>query len=398
MIEIQNENQCCGCGACAASCPQKCISMIPLTLGALFPIVDNNKCLHCNLCDTVCPIKNVDTLAIKKDTKQQAFAAYAEDETVRFNGSSGGIFQTLATHLLDVGFEVYGAAFDKQLNLHCVGVTRKQDLLPLCKSKYLQSNLIDKFKEISDHLNAGISILFVATPCQVAALKLFLKRDYDNLITVDFFCLGVPSQKFFNECTEYEDNKYARKTISYEFRTKVKGGVTPHYFTIVTEKNEKKNISTYIYFKSIFYAAFQQNVTLRESCYTCVFANRNRFSDITIGDFHEINKYVPIIDRYKGISTVIINTSKGLSLWNVISSSLSVYPMSLERLITDKVCFAGPTNRPNHRDAFISCYNIGGIKSLDKKYLNQNKYIRHKIYYLLPEFIRQQIKEKFKLS
>lgn len=395
MIEIHDENQCCGCGACAASCPQKCISMIPLTLGALFPSVDKNKCFHCNLCDTVCPIKNVDTLAIKKDIKQQAFAAYAEDETIRFNGSSGGIFQTLATHLLDAGFEVYGAAFDKQLNLHCVGVIRKEDLLPLCKSKYLQSELIDKFQEISDHLNEGSSILFVATPCQVAALKHFLKMDTDNLITVDFFCHGVPSQKFFDECKDYEDNKYSRKTIGYEFRTKIKGGVTPHYFTVVTEKNKKKYYSTCIYFKSIFYTAFQQYITLRESCYTCVFANRNRLSDITIGDFHEIEKYIPKVNRYKGISTVIINTSKGLCLWNEISSSLSIYPMNLEKLITDKVCFIGPTNRPKHRDAFISCYNSDGIESLDKKYLNQKKYIRHKIYYLLPEFVRRKIKEKY---
>lgn len=397
MIEIHDENQCCGCGACVASCPQKCISMIPRTLGALFPCVDNTKCLHCNRCDNVCPMQNINVSERENEFKQKAFAAYAIDEKVRFNGSSGGMFQTFATYLLDLNFEVYGAAFDNQLKLHCVGITRKSDLLLLCKSKYLQCNLIDKYKEISDHLDAGISILFVSTPCQVAALKLFLKKDYNNLITVDFFCHGVPSQIFFNDCINYEDKKYARKTISYEFRTKVNNGVTPHYFTVKTYKDGQQNTSTCLYYKSPFYAAFQQYVTLRESCYTCIFSSRNRISDITIGDFHEINRYVSNVDRLKGVSTAIINTPKGWSLWNEVSSNLLIYPMNIEKLILDKACFEGPTKRPSYRDNFVNIYDNGGIDLLAKEYLNESKYIKQKIYYLLPKSIRRKIKDTFKI-
>ena len=308
MIDIKEEKNCCGCGACVAVCPKHCIRMEERTLGAVFPVVDSDLCVHCDACTRVCPIINA---SHDKAVEQSAYAAIAKDPSQRFEGSSGGTFGVFARAFLKRGGVVYGAAFDEQLKLRCTSAETEAELKRLYKSKYLQSDMTERFPEILARLKQGEKVMFVSTPCQNAALKRYLKQDFPNLLQIDFFCHGVPSQKFFDECIAYEDQKKDMETTYYEFRTKVSNGSTPHYFTKKSLKNGKEIHKTGYYFESPFYAAFQQYVNLRESCYTCEFSSRDRCTDITLGDFHEIDRYMDGINRFDGVSTIIANTAKG---------------------------------------------------------------------------------------
>lgn len=392
MIKITDERNCCGCAACSVACPQKCISMEKGTLGHYFPLVDEVLCINCGICNRVCPMEKP---IITSGFAKKVYAAYSLDKGIRYRGSSGGMFETFSKYLLSKGYSVYGAAFDSNLQLKCTCATNETELLPLMKSKYLQSDFREKYTEIQTRLKNNEKIFVVSTPCQIAALKNFLKNDYANLITVDFFCHGVPSQHFFDICNRYDElEKYRGKIINYDFRSKKKNGTTPHYYTIEYEKSGKTKIKTGYYFDSTFYALFQQYISLRESCYNCRFSEVSRYSDITIADFHEIDRYYNGINRFDGVSTVVVNTFRGQDLFDNCKDTLFVHEMNLEKLIADDICFSGGTPRPSNRDKFLKDYNKMDIKDLANKYVNQKKYIKNRIYYSLPSPIRKIIKKR----
>lgn len=389
MIQILQEKDCCGCGACSVACPKDCITMEERSLGHLFPSVDRTLCVKCGKCETVCPMLAQPS---KQPLEKKAFAAYAKAADVRFEGSSGGMFGVFARELIDQGFVVYGAAFDKELKLKCTPAETKEELHPLCKSKYLQSDLTGRYKEIENRLKKCDKVLFVSTPCQVRALKLFLSKEYANLITIDFFCHGVPSQKFFDQCLDLDSKRLGGDIKQYEFRTKKTHGATPHYFTeVVQGKNGKKSISG-LYFLSPFYAVFQKYINLRESCYDCRFAGADRVSDITIGDFHDIEKYASGINRFDGVSTVIVNTSKGAELWKSCQEQLTALPMDFNRLTSDGACFGAGTQRPSGRDTFLKDYQEMTMEELIRKWVNLSHYWKQLIYYSLPGALRKRIK------
>ena len=389
MIQILQERDCCGCGACSVVCPQNCITMQEGTLGHLFPSVDQTKCVGCGLCNRVCPMQ----VDLTHCDRQAAVAAFAKDATTRFEGSSGGMFGVFSKKLLANGYIVYGAAFDEDLKLQCMSANTEEELSPLYKSKYLQSDMTGGFKKIKEQLRAGKKILFVSTPCQVYALKSYLMEDYPNLLTVDFFCHGVPSQRFFNQCLAEEEKALGSKILRYGFRAKKKRGATPHYVALSYEKNgRQKDIIDY-YFVSPFYAIFQKYIDLRESCYNCRFAGRNRASDITIGDFHDIDRYIQGVNRFDGVSTVVLNTPKGYAMWDSCLEYVQAYPMDLEKLISDGQCFGNGTNRPARRDEFVDDYNKLEMEALLRKWANPNAYRKQQIYYGLPKAIRQKLKK-----
>lgn len=393
MIKIRDEKQCCGCGACIASCPRQCITFKEGTLGARFPVVNEALCINCGLCEKVCPIIQKPE---RKIFRQEAFAAYAKDRNIRFSGSSGGISGLLGRGIIEKGGVVFGAGFDDGLQLKCMSAGNYDELKRLYKSKYLESDLTEAYSQIKNALQRKKPVLFVSAPCQVAALKKYLKTEYKNLITVDFFCHGVPSQKFFDECLEYENKKNGYVTENFEFRTKVRNGSTPHYFTRWYRKHGKLYSKTRLYFDSVFYAAFQQYICLRESCYACKFNGRDRISDITLGDFHDIDKYVDGINRFDGVSTVIINSDKGERLFESIADQCNLIPFDTEKLIADKTIFSGPTVRPNKRDAFVRCYEEHGIAGLERHYLSPKYYLKNRLYYHMPGILRNKIKRLMK--
>lgn len=397
MIAITEEKQCCGCGACNATCPVGCIEMVAGTLGAVFPIVDSEKCIRCKRCESVCPMLHAQSLK-HSESEQQVFAAYAKDTSVRFSGSSGGIFGVLAKHLISKGYVVYGAGFDDNLKLRCMEAHNEAMLRPLLKSKYLQSDMSSQYKNIRKKLECGEQVFFVSTPCQAAALKRFLGRDYEGLIIVDFLCHGVPSQELFDKCLDYEERHHRYKILDYRFRTKIPKGATPHYFTVQVDKNGHYREITAPYFKSVYYAFFQQYISLRESCYDCIFSEQKRVSDLTIADFHDIEKYTPIINRFDGISTVIVNTEKGDRLLNCVKDELCYHPFVLDRLIADGVLFSQKTQRPARRDAFVEGYTHLDFDTFVRLNIPTAKYAVYGVYYKLPRRIRFLIRKLFNIE
>ena len=66
MIQIKSKLDCCGCTACASSCPKSAITMVPDEEGFLYPKIDMRRCIECGACERACPIPNKKTVISEK--------------------------------------------------------------------------------------------------------------------------------------------------------------------------------------------------------------------------------------------------------------------------------------------------------------------------------------------
>ena len=390
MIKTNDKGKCCGCKTCSLVCPKNCISFRKDEIGSLYPSVNIEECIHCDQCEKVCPIQR----SFDKKIGQKAYVAYSDDSEVRYRGSSGGMFETIAEWIIGKNGSVFASRFDSNLQLKCFEATNMTEVRRLTKSKYLQSDCVEAFPIIKKRVDSGVYVLFCSSPCQISALKSYLgpMASNDNLFLLDFFCHGVPSQGLFDKCIYYLEKKNRIRVTGYEFRSKIRNGATPHYYTIKYQKNNKELQKTELYLKDPFYLGFQKYLTLRDSCYYCPYGYGHHYADITVGDFHNIERYIKGINRFDGVSTVLINTTKGHAIWNEISHSLVAHDIEIERLYNDKEIFSGPTKMPASRAEFIN--DMGGMDFQDvvEKWLNSKVEWKKEVYYHMPTVLRNMIK------
>ena len=188
-----NDPNCSGCSACFNICPQRCISMVEDKEGFLYPRINKEKCINCGLCKKACPALATDKYVVPSTF----YACKSKNEELRSKSSSGGVFSSLAEYVIHNNGVVFGAAFNRNMELSHIGVNKKEDLSKLMGSKYLQSDLKNTFNEVKTYLCNNRFVLFSGTPCQVAGLKAYLQDDYKNLYLADLACHGVPSPKIF---------------------------------------------------------------------------------------------------------------------------------------------------------------------------------------------------------
>ena len=350
MKEILNKSKCTGCTACMNVCPRSAISMVDNGDGFKYLVIDQNKCINCGLCKRTCPVLNT----IKNDSLNKCYVGYNKDEDLRFKSSSGGIFSIIANYFLENDGVVIGSAFDDDNKLKHIAVTKKEELFKVMGSKYLQSDLDNIFTYIKDNLK-NKKILFVGTPCQVAGLKSFLKKDYDNLLCIDLFCHGVPSPKLFEKYVgELEKNN---GTLINYWDT---------YSNTATFKNKK---ITELRKDNDYMKLFLSDIALRESCYSCNFKLGNKYSDITLGDFWGVKKFYPEMYNNKGVSAIIINTLKGKNMFNIISDFIDYKECKLEEIISGNSSLIKSANLPLKRKKFFNDVDKMSVQNLRKKYL-----------------------------
>lgn len=321
MIKITDKSDCCGCKACIQVCPQKCISMFEDEEGFLYPQVNQEKCIDCGLCEKVCPVLNQNLP--RKPLK--TYAVKNKDEKIRLKSSSGGVFTLLAEYIINRNGVVFGAKFDKKWKVIHDYTETIEGLANFRGSKYVQSDIGNCFNEAREFLKKGRLVLFTGTPCQIAGLKLFLRKEYENLITVDVACHGVPSPKIWKEYLtelkkEFENKTHNSKAeISQVFFRDKSTGWKQYCFNIKgflmfkranTEKREKFDFREFSS-QNLFMKGFIGDLYLRPSCFSCPSKELKSGSDITIADFWGVNITIPEIDDDKGISLVFCNTKKG---------------------------------------------------------------------------------------
>ena len=315
-IHLCGQSLCTGCMACRQSCKVGAISTKKID-GFLYPVINKDICKACGSCMKACPVLNLKGQKGKchEDT-QTCLAAWNKSIDVRMKSSSGGVFSALAEQVLLKGGVVFGAAWDSNMVLRHKAIERLEDLESIRRSKYVQSDVGDTYRQVERILKDGRTVLYCGTPCQVAGLKSYLAKDYTNLLMVDFLCQGVPSQDLLSEYIQEIEKKYKARVADANFRTKEKGWRSGLFMLSLSLENGKK--IKCILNRNEYYNAFIQEYFLRHSCYDCQFKKNKLgyFSDITIADFWRIGNKVPLPkevenDYAKGISAIVINTEKG---------------------------------------------------------------------------------------
>lgn len=317
-------NDCTGCGACSVRCPKGCISMQEVgEAGFCYPIVDEQICVNCGVCVKACPIMHDNP----KNTNLFTYAARAKDKEFLKTCNSGGIFSLLAKVTIERGGYACGAAYADDLSVHHIVVSTFDELERLQGSKYVQSETYTCFDEIKQLLQDGKELVFCGTGCQIAGLKNALVKTYDNLLTIELVCHGVPSPGLFRKYLKWLGEKSGGKIISYKFRSKHKRPTGEHSEFFYSCNGKQMMGRSY---EDPYYGSFLMGRTLRPSCYNCHFKGCERVSDITIGDFWGIEKFHKSFPTNHGHCVVMVNTEKGVRAIEAIKPMLDIVESTFE--------------------------------------------------------------------
>lgn len=306
-------DKCIGCGACEASCPKGIIKISPDKTGFYkAEITDTCGCIACGKCAAVCP-----TLCVPSAENKSGYYGYAKTPEERNRGTSGGIFAALAEKYVKEGGVVFGCVLDIDKKLVCHVSSDESSIAEMSRSKYVQSYTSGVFEKVKKALEENKNVLFCGTPCQVSGLKLFLGKEYDRLLTIDFICHGTPSPRIFKEYLTHLEGK--KKLTAYDFRSKKKGwGKMLASYTLngrVKYKNSMLDPFNYL---------FEKGLSINPSCYSCNY-REGHTADITVGDFWHYAKCGLTKEQvYEGMSLCVANTDKGdkiLSSSDVLVSS-----------------------------------------------------------------------------
>lgn len=349
MKVITDIGKCTGCSACLNVCPKNCIRMKSDKEGFIYPYIIKKKCVNCNKCRRVCPVnKEKEQMNI---LQKKAFLAYSLNNTVRLRGSSGGIFGLLADSIIEKGGYVFGAAFDDDLYVKHVCISKKKDLQRLYMSKYVQSEIGLSYVKVKQVLEDNKPVLFTGTPCQIAGLMGFLgnKACYPLLITQEVVCHGVPSPLLWEKNLHFVSKANKKIVKNVFFRKKTRSWIE---FSVEYVFSDGTVLDNY-YKDDLYFKAFLNNYCLRQSCYNCQFKNQNSLADITLADFWGIENIVTNIDYKNGVSLVICNTTKGEMAVEGIKDRIYYSSIEYERAIKYNSAVCRSVDKPPHRDLFL---------------------------------------------
>lgn len=380
--------KCIGCQACVDLCPNKIIKFNYDIWGEGRAIVNVDECINCKVCEKICPSINYQFNPIP----EKVYSCISK--TNSNTGSSGGTFFEIAKKFVLSGGIVYGAAFTEELQLVHEKATTISEILPLCKSKYIHSDMSNIYSEIKKMLEKRKKILFVGTPCQVSAVKnAFYDKYNDSIYLIDFLCHGTGTQKIFDLCIKNEEFVKKGKIIKFEFRSKSKK--TDHSFKYTLKiGNKLKTIKGYS-FEFSYYYSFLKYTIFNESCYSCVYARNQRVGDITLGDFWGIQNYNRKLKDYKGVSMLTINSLKGQKLFSYLNETCDINCYPLIYATEHNESFNKCTAYPSEKKELVELMEQSKEQELIDKLSCQNV-LKNKIYIKTPQIIRKIYKKLVK--
>lgn len=369
MIQIKRKEDCCGCNACGDVCPKNAIIYKTDKEGFWYPSVDIEKCVDCHLCEKVCPIINVDELKKNDFELPKCFVAENKSIDVVFDSTSGGIFSALASFIFKEKGYVGGAIFNDDFSVRHYISANKEDLHALRSSKYLQSNLEGFFTEVKKLLSNGEKVFVCGSPCQMAALRAFLKKDYADLFIADYICRGINSPKVWHKYIDSFEERYGSKVIYAKAKSKEYGW---HKLTQKVILENGKHVYEPVDVSNFTKGYLTTGAYCRPSCYECKFKGFPRIADITLGDFWGISEFDKSWDKDLGISLVMINSEKGEKFFEKIKNRLNYRSLTFEQCSKNNPSLYSSLNPPKvNRQEFFEDLDKMSFEDIAKKYINR---------------------------
>lgn len=362
------KEECCACSACQQICHVDAISMKQDDEGFLYPVKNMDICVNCGNCEKVCAFAGNHKLKDPLEVK----AGYVKDISQRQRSSSGGLFYVIASDIIARGGVVVGATLTADMQIHHKIVSTLDELETLRGSKYVQSAMNDCFRIIKQLLKEGKLVYFVGTGCQVDGLKSYLRKDYDNLLTSDLICHGVPSQDLFDKHIKYLEAKYKGKVVAYEFRNNRSWSGCESVVTSDSHAQKRHILPTYNL--SPFLYSFMQGLTCRRSCYVCPYARPQRSGDITLADFWGAQQLFPTLTADYGVSMVLVNTSKGQEVLGRLNDKVNLCDSSLAIAVANNRNLVHPTMKPLLRNSVFQILEKHGYEYVARRYFRPRLY------------------------
>ncbi len=401
IVLFNDIKDCCACGACENICPKNAISMLEDEQGFVYPEINRDLCIQCGACMKVCNFKKTDAMDSKFEQKVFAFAS--NDAQILKKSASGGAFAEIANIILarEDGV-VYGAveeSRDKKWKVHHKRIDNISDLVLLQGSKYVQSEIGTVYSEVKRDLLDGKNVLFSGTPCQIDGLNGFLGKKYDNLLTVDIICHGVPSQRLFIDFLNYQEKKKNIHIDKFIFRDKSKGqGMISRMDIINSDRSIVKKGELYSY----FYLFLKQHI-YRENCYHCPYAKKDRVSDLTLGDFWGFATLYPSVKKEylsdeKGISCILANTEKGLCFVLEKLTDCTIMESDFDKASEYNGQLIAPSKKSNIRSKLLEDYANNGYSAIDRYYNTHfwKDRFKYNLSAIIPTEVKRKIRRLFK--
>lgn len=376
ITKICDDEKCTGCAACFNACRHNAIKMYFDDEGFLRPVIEVENCVECGLCKKVCPENN----SVDRNKEPLfIYSGWSKNEKTRLSSASGGAFTELATYFIEKFHGiVFGVEMNEELEARHIAVQSINALKKLQGSKYIQSNIHESYCQVEHYLKEGRNILFSGTPCQVAGLKSFLKKEYMNLYTVDLVCHGVPSKRLFDDYIKYLERKLQHQVYEVKFRCKKNSWI---FFNMAVNSHIKKN--TYqisyeyegAYYSDPFIRGFLRDNALRPSCYQCQYSSTSRVADFTFADWWGY-KAEGLEDKgfeKKGVSLIFVNTQKAKQILPHLN--LVLKERQLADALKTNIALKKPFDVPDTRKDFWYDYSKSSFDDMVIKWMCPEKLI-----------------------
>ena len=267
--------------------------------------------------------------------RPETYAVWSKNEEIRYCSTSGGAFSEIAKYIFKMKGVISGAHYDANNMVEHILISDENELKQIRQSKYLSSRMGNIYIEIKEKLDEGRLVCFCGSPCQVAGLLTFLKKKYDNLITIDFICRGMNSPKAYrawlDEIEKEEKNRVKRVWFKYKeggWKTSPKRTRLDFVDGRIIIKSGEENLFMHGYLTS--------NLYIRPCCGKCLFKGLPRKSDITLADFWGIEEE---LDDDKGVSLLLINSESGKKIFNAIRENLVVHKKDFDKILQGNPMF-----------------------------------------------------------
>lgn len=381
VFEKMDSNICCGCEACSSACPKKIITFHEDAIGFRFPDFESERCIKCYKCVEVCP--QLTEIADRVEIRE-CYGGYALDNDLVLKSSSGGIYSCIVDWFkckFPDGMFIGVVWTDDYKATEFIITSDMNELNRIRVSKYIQARKNHIYQKVKSALDASTTVLFTGCPCEVAALKSYLKNDYDNLYTVDMVCKGSTSEKVMREYIDMISK--GNRILDLNLRAVGKRPWIPQWIKIVFVGGRELLMPFY---STPLGKAF--HLLQRDACYSCKFCGKNRFSDLTLGDFHGAD---PNRKYYNpdGTSEIIINTIRGRMIVNGIAAMCVLEPVEYDEIAAHNPRVEHSWDKDPKRDRFAHTLAECGLTAAYREYVPLKSRIKITILTLLYKMWRR---------